>query len=71
MGKAIISNSSDMKKFDKNIKDKMLNIVQNNLENREYGINCPNCSEQISVLSGKNTCPFCRKEINVNLGINL
>lgn len=51
----------------KNFSDKFLDIVNQEIENREYEATCPKCKKRISVHKGLIKCPYCSHEIDVEL----
>lgn len=65
-----LTNSSDMKKFAKNLESELLKTAKKKISLKNFDIECPYCKSQISVPSGKSTCPICEKEIDLTLNFN-
>lgn len=63
-----LSNKSDMKKFEKDLDAKVLDIATESIKNgTEIEYECPNCHKQISIHVGKNVCPYCNLEIEATI----
>lgn len=65
-----ISSKSDMRRFERDLSNKVQSMTYNTLQNRTYDVTCPHCHASIQVHPGKSMCPFCRKEIDLKLNIN-
>ena len=71
MGKTYnISNSSDMRRFSRDLESSIKRIAEDALKNESFEFTCPFCKRIIEVHSGKNTCRYCRKTVNVELNIH-
>lgn len=66
-----LGKSSDMRKFQKTLENNMMDIARKSIENRKYETICPHCQAKIFVSSGKNLCPSCKNEIDVNLKLDI
>lgn len=62
-----LGSKSDMRKFEKNLKEAMLDKTKEIAIDRKYDIKCPGCGDEISVPVGKSSCPNCSSEIDFNL----
>ncbi|MCL2841798.1 MAG: hypothetical protein FWE05_13650 [Defluviitaleaceae bacterium] len=64
-----ISSKHDMVRLEKDLKNQAFNIARSKAASRNYTVDCPHCSKSVSITAGKSPCPFCRKEINLELNI--
>ena len=62
-----ISSSSDMRRFSRDLKKSVSDMARDAVNSMEFDIECPHCNSRVSMHSGLNICPFCRKEVQVNL----
>ena len=67
MTKYDTSKSSDMRRFEQNLKKTAEELAKKQLEQQTFDINCPNCGSPIHVRVGKNICPVCNAEVNFHL----
>ncbi len=65
-----INKKSDMNKLFTDFKKQGLEIAKNQINARQYKIECPQCKAKITVKSGSNICPFCKHNFDVKLDIN-
>ena len=65
-----ISSKSDMRKFQKELKNGILQKAEESLYQQQYSVNCPHCHVKIMARPGKQSCPNCSKEIDLDLNIN-
>lgn len=71
MGKTYnISNRSDMRRFTHDLQSSIQKIAVDALKKKSFEFTCPFCKRIIEVHSGKNTCRYCRKTVNVELNIH-
>lgn len=72
MGKTYnISSSSDMKRFERDLRSHVQNLAVNALMTKEIDVTCPYCNRQIQAHSGNNICPYCRRIVTLKLDIHL
>lgn len=65
-----LSNSSDMRKFTKSLENSILDKAREQAALRDYNVECPKCKQTITVKAGRNICPICQNEIDVDLEFN-
>lgn len=65
-----LNNSSDMKRFERDLTGKIQNMSSDFLNDRTFSVTCPHCHSQIQVSPGKGVCPFCGNEIDLKLNIH-
>jgi len=71
MGKSYnLGNSSDMRRFEKDLKKEIQDKTVEELHSRKYDVTCPSCGASVSVPTGKSRCPRCHEEIDLKLDIN-
>lgn len=56
----------DKRKLESAIK----NQAEKELQGRSYDVECPHCHATFSAKSGRNLCPRCHTEVDLNLNIN-
>lgn len=61
-----ISKASDMRRFERDLKEAALQEAKKQLEKHGVAFVCPKCGNTIQVHTGQNTCPFCKSELNVH-----
>lgn len=64
-----LGNSSDMRRFEKDLNQQILSSVEQQLYSQTYEVTCPHCQQTVSVPAGENPCPACGKTIDLNLNI--
>lgn len=65
-----LGSNSDMRKFQKDLKSGILQKAEQSLHQRQYEVDCPHCNAKIMAYPGKQPCPNCSKEIDLDLNIN-
>lgn len=62
-----MSKKSDMRKFSKDLEKSTNKIIEKTAKTMKVDVACPHCEKNIQVTSGKNTCPNCKKIVNLNV----
>lgn len=62
-----ISKKSDMRRFEKDLKKKAVDLARDSAKKQSFDTHCPNCEESISVTVGKNICSHCKETIDLKL----
>ena len=62
-----IGKSSDMNRFEKDLKKSLLNQVHQAVLEETYEVECPYCTKHFNAHQGKNVCPHCHKTVNLEL----
>lgn len=62
-----LDNSSDLRKLSKEIERSVVNEAKTQATMNFYDVECPSCKHTVKVKSGRNVCPICFNEINVDL----
>lgn len=62
-----IGKKSDMRKFERDIKKKAYDIVDDSVKKMEIDIKCPHCGRNIKAKSGNNVCPHCKSNVELNI----
>lgn len=65
-----LGNKNDMNKFMRDIERDLTQQVKKDALVKNYDIDCPHCSENVSVPVGKSLCPKCSEEIDLKLDFN-
>jgi len=65
-----LSKKSDMRNFQKDLEQTVLNRAKSSLSSKKINIKCPKCHNAITASAGSNICPFCKNEINLKLDIH-
>ncbi|MCH5298117.1 MAG: hypothetical protein J1E85_10685 [Ruminococcus sp.] len=65
-----LSSKSDMRKFERDIKNSLLDSARNSVRQRTYDVICPHCKMPFKAKSGKNICPNCKNNVDLHLNIN-
>lgn len=71
MGKKYnLSSKSDMRRFERDLNKSVQNMAVNALHSQAITIECPKYKRSFSAHSGTNTCPYCRRSVDLKLNIN-
>ncbi len=71
MGKKYnLSSSSDMRRFSRDLEKKVTTMAMEKASTMSFQHACPHCMNMVAVHAGLNICPFCHKQINVELNFN-
>lgn len=62
-----LGKKSDMRKFQKDLENTIKQKTEQSLMSRKYEVNCPKCKTKIMASPGKQLCPSCSSEIDLNL----
>jgi hypothetical protein len=62
-----LGNKADMRRFERDLKIKAGNIMQEKASSMAYTFPCPHCKVPVSKMPGKSICPFCKGEIKLGL----
>lgn len=62
-----ISKASDMRRFERALKEAALKQAEKQLEKKGIAVVCPKCGNTIQIHTGQNICPFCKSELNFHL----
>jgi len=65
-----LGSSSDMRRFEKDLKSAVYEQARSALSDREFDVECPKCNKDIQVKAGLNNCPHCNAEIEFNLNFD-
>lgn len=65
-----LNSKSDMRKFQKDLENSILDSARKSVSLGRYDINCPHCKMLFSAKKGMNVCPHCRKTVDLKLDIN-
>lgn len=65
-----LGNKSDMSRLERDLNKSVQNMAVNALQSKTISVACPRCKRNFSAHSGTNTCPFCRRPVNLKLDIN-
>lgn len=65
-----LGNKSDLRRFKKDLNKTVQNMAVNALQSRSITVTCPHCKKKFPAHSGANTCPFCRRSVNLQLDID-
>ncbi len=65
-----LGSNSDMRRFERDLNKSVPNMAVNALQSQAITVTCPHCKRKFPAHSGTNTCPFCRKMVNLQLDIN-
>lgn len=65
-----LNSKSDMRRFERDLNKSVQNMAVNALHSQAITVKCPHCKRSFSARSGANTCPFCRKSVDLKLNIN-
>lgn len=60
---------SDMRRFERDLRNDVMEQARTAVLNKPVSIDCPNCHRPISVHAGSNVCPFCKQLVELNLNI--
>lgn len=63
-------NKADMKRFEKDLKNTIMEKARHAALSKKYEIVCPFCHQAIAISAGKHLCPKCHQEINLKLDFN-
>lgn len=63
--------NSDMRRFQKDLKEHCYSQVEDALQRDTYEVNCPHCKAPVNIPTGQSTCPQCKEIIELTLDINL
>lgn len=66
-----LSKSSDKHRFTQEIERAIKNKAKEAISHQSFEVACPKCNNHFSATSGVNFCPFCGKDVKVELNINL
>lgn len=70
MGKKYnISSKSDMRRFERDLTNKVQSLATETLQKQTYDVTCPHCQATFGAQSGRNICPSCRNNVDLNLNI--
>lgn len=70
MGKSYnLGSTSDMRRFSKDLEKNIMNKARNAVHDMDFDVECPHCKQHFQAHSGMNFCPFCQKQVDVNLDI--
>lgn len=65
-----LSKKSDLKKFEKELNNAVINEIQSSISKNTFDVTCPHCSSLFQAYEGKNICPFCNNEVDLTLKFN-
>ncbi len=60
-----ISSKSDMDRFSRDLKSKLVEHAKNQIAKSPHKISCPACKKLVNVKVGRNICPYCKKTITL------
>ena len=66
-----ISSKSDMRKFERDVKQKLVDMSTSAVMSRKYLVDCPLCGTQVNIPVGKSLCPACGRSIDFKLNVHL
>lgn len=64
------STDGDVKKLMRDIEAAVKKEAKKQLSSEAHEVECPNCGKIIKMKAGKNTCPYCKNEINLTLNFD-
>lgn len=66
-----LSSKSDMKRFAKDLEQRVKDVAIEEAMGRMYDVNCPACGASVKIPTGKSRCPACGEEIDLQLNIEI
>lgn len=66
-----LGSKSDMRRFQRDLEKSIKSETISSLHKQKYDVTCPHCGHSVKIPTGKSLCPFCHKEIDLTLDINL
>lgn len=65
-----LTSKSDMRRFEKDLKNTIMDKARHAAQNGTYDVACPHCGRTVKAHAGINQCPYCGNTIDLNLNIN-
>lgn len=62
-----LGKKSDMRRFERDLKNQILSAAKQEMRKGSYDIACPHCNTKISANVGRNTCPHCGNTVDLTL----
>lgn len=62
-----ISKASDMRRFERDLKEATVKEAKRQIEKQNIAVICPKCGNAIQIHTGQNIYPFCKSELNFRL----
>lgn len=63
-----LNNKASMKRFEKDLLNEAIKAAQNSTE---FDIECPDCNKTFKAYNGLNTCPYCGKQVQLDVEVEL
>ena len=62
-----LMNETGLDEFMSSLQEDIINSSKEQSMKMSYENDCPHCSKTVSLVVGKNICPFCQQEIELHL----
>lgn len=64
-----LGSKSDMRRFERDLKNAVMNQAESAIRHSSHEVICPNCKRKLNAHIGSNTCPFCKQLITLQLNM--